>query len=148
MDRAASVAERSAAAGFRAHVVNPVLRVLLRSPAHRLLSGSVLLLEYTGRRTGRRYALPVMYASAGDRLVVMAGQPANKTWWRNFGREPQPVAATVSGKQEPCTVLLLDAGSDEHRQAVQAYQRRFPKMVLDPTAPVLLLTGFAGARTP
>jgi deazaflavin-dependent oxidoreductase (nitroreductase family) len=140
MERADTVAERSAAARFRAHVVNPVLSVLLRSPAHRLLSGSVLLLEYSGRRTGRRYGLPVMYASSGDGFVVMAGQPADKTWWRNFGRDPQPVAVTVDGKRTLCRARLLDASSDEHRQAVEAYQRRFPKMVLDPTAPVLLLT--------
>jgi hypothetical protein len=142
-----SAADRSAAARFRANVLNPVLRVLLRSPAHRLLSGSVLLLEYSGRRSGRGYGLPVMYAAAGDGFVVMAGQPAGKTWWRNFGGGPQPVVATVSGKQDPCTARLLDAGSDEYRQAVEAYQRRFPKLALDPTAPVLLLTGTAGART-
>ena len=143
-----TVAERSAAAGFRAHVVNPVLRALLRSPAHRLLSGSVLLLQYTGRRTGRRYGLPVMYASSGDGFVVMAGQPAAKTWWRNFGCDPQPVAVTVGGKRTLCRARLLDASSDDHRQAVDAYQRRFPKLVLDPTAPVLFLTGPAGAQTP
>jgi len=148
MDRADSVAERSAAARFRAYVVNPVLSVLLRSPAHRLLSGSVLLLEYTGRRTGRRYGLPIMYASSGDGFVVMAGQPADKTWWRNFGCDPQPVAVTVDGKRTLRRARLLDASSDEHRQAVEAYQRRFPKMVLDPTAPVLLLTGPTEARTP
>jgi F420H(2)-dependent quinone reductase len=142
------VADRSAAARFRANVLNPVLRVLLRSPAHRLLSGSVLLLEYSGRRSGRRYGLPVMYAAAGDGFVVMAGQPAGKTWWRNFCGEPQPVVATVSGKQEPCTARLLGAGSDEHRQAVEAYRRRFPKPALDPTAPVLLLTGPAGLGRP
>jgi deazaflavin-dependent oxidoreductase (nitroreductase family) len=148
MERADTVAERSAAARFRAHVVKPVLSVPLRSPAHRLLSGSVLLLEYSGRRTGRRYGLPVMYASSGDGFVVMAGQPADKTWWRNFGRDPQPVAVTVDGKRTLCRARLLDASSDEHRQAVEAYQRRFPKMVLDPTAPVLLLTAPAGASTP
>jgi deazaflavin-dependent oxidoreductase (nitroreductase family) len=123
-------------------VVNPVLGVLLRSPAHRLLSGFVLLLEYTGRHTGRRYGLPVMYGPAGDEFVVMAGQPAHKTWWPNFGCDPQPVAVTVTvrGNQQTCTARLLDISSDAHRQAVQAYQRRFPKMVLDPTAPVLVLT--------
>jgi hypothetical protein len=134
------VADRSAAARFRAHVVNPVLRMLLRSPAHPMLSGSVLLLEYTGHRSGRRFGLPVMYATAGDGWVVIAGKPANKTWWRNFGVEPQPVAATVGGKRTMCTARLLDVGAEEHRQAVTAYRRRFPGMVQDATAPVLLIT--------
>ena len=73
----------------RALVVNPVVRTLLRSPAHRLLSGSLLLLDDTGRRSGRRYVLPVAYAAAGDDLVVVVGQPASKTWWRNFDGAPQ-----------------------------------------------------------
>ena len=40
---------RSPGAQLRAHVFNPVVRAVLRSPAHRLLSGSLLLLEVTGR---------------------------------------------------------------------------------------------------
>ena len=65
----------------QAHFVNPVVRAVLRSRAHRLLSGSFLLLEYTGRRTRNRYVLPVGYVpSGGDGdLVVVAGQYATKT---------------------------------------------------------------------
>jgi hypothetical protein len=44
------MADRPTGHPFRATVVDPVVRTLLRSPAHRSLSGSVLLLEYAGRR--------------------------------------------------------------------------------------------------
>jgi hypothetical protein len=56
----------------RNRVINPLVRVLLRSPAHRVMSRGVLLLTYTGRRSGRRYTLPVQYARAdhGARTVV------------------------------------------------------------------------------
>ena len=83
----------------RGLVVNPVVRTLLRSPAHRLLSGSLLLLDDTGRRSGRRYVLPVAYA--GDDLVVVVGQPATKSWCsptRPGSRVPAfPVRPGVAG---------------------------------------------------
>ena len=46
--------------------INPFVKAVLRSPVHRLLSGSLVLLTYTGRRSGRRYTLPVMYAEQGS----------------------------------------------------------------------------------
>ena len=142
-------ADRSAAARFRAHVVNPVVRVILRSPAHRALSGSVLFLEYTGHRSGRRYGLPVMYASSGDGLVVMAGQPAGKTWWRNFGCEPQAVAVTLGAQRTMGAARLLGVGTEERRQAVEAYRRRFPTVMLDLVAPVLFIVpGDPATRRP
>src|SRR3712207_6318731 len=51
---------------------NAVVLAVLRSRAHRLLSGSAIELRYTGRRSGRLYVLPVQYAGTGDRLVVRA----------------------------------------------------------------------------
>jgi hypothetical protein len=80
--RADSIAARPIrplVANVRAHLVNPVVRRLLRPRAHRLLSGSVLLLEYTGRRSGVRHELPAMFTSVGDCLIVIAGQPGTKT---------------------------------------------------------------------
>jgi hypothetical protein len=45
-------------------LVNPIVRMILRSPVHRLLSGSLAVMTYTGRKSGRRHSLPVMYADA------------------------------------------------------------------------------------
>jgi deazaflavin-dependent oxidoreductase (nitroreductase family) len=134
------VTDRPTGHRFRARVVAPVVRTLLRSPAHRLLSGSVLLLEYAGRRSGQRHALPVMYAPAGEDLVVMAGQPTTKTWWRNFGPSPRPVQVTVRGGQLNCAARRPAVGTDDHEQAVRAYRRRFPRGVPDPGVPVVVLT--------
>jgi deazaflavin-dependent oxidoreductase (nitroreductase family) len=134
-----AMAEQSVAARFRARAVNPLLRVLMRSPLHRMLSGSVLLIAYSGRRSGRRYTLPVMYASAGDDLVVVAGDRERKTWWRNFTSDPQPVSVTLHGRRSAYTARRLDSGTDDYNDAVEAYERRFPGLALDPAAPVIAL---------
>jgi hypothetical protein len=140
------VADRTTGTAFRARVVDPVVGVLLRSPAHGLLSGSMLLLEYTGRHSGRRHALPVMYASAGEDLVVMAGQPTTKTWWHNFGPDPLPVLATIRSDQRTYTARRPDVGTDDHDRALRAYRKRFPRGVPDPEVPVVVLT--PGVRAP
>ena len=65
-------------------LVNPLVRTILCSSAHSLLSGSLAVLTYTGRTSGRRHSLPVMYAESNGELVVFAGRPPDKRWWRNF----------------------------------------------------------------
>ena len=41
--------------------LNPVIGAVLRSPLHPLLSHGLALLHVTGRRSGRRYWIPVGY---------------------------------------------------------------------------------------
>jgi hypothetical protein len=131
---------RTLAARVRAHVVNPVVRGLLRSPAHRVLSRSVLLLAYTGRRSGVRRELPAMYAVLGDRFVVVAGQPDTKTWWRNFAGDVRPVTVTVAGRRGSCRARLLEPRTAEHQLALDAYRRRYPRVPVEEATPVLVLS--------
>jgi hypothetical protein len=133
-------ASRTLAARLRAHVVNPVVRCLLRSPAHRVLSRSVLLLAYTGRRSGVRRELPVMFALLDGRFVVVAGQPDSKTWWRNFVDGAQPVTVTVAGRRVSCRAQLTEPGTAGHQRALDAYRARFPRVPVDDSSPVLVLT--------
>jgi len=41
--------------------LNPLMRALLRSPLHGLLSGMLMLLSYTGRKSGKVYTIPIGY---------------------------------------------------------------------------------------
>ncbi|TFV79517.1 DUF385 domain-containing protein [Blastococcus sp. CT_GayMR19] len=131
---------RTLAATLRGHLVNPVVRYLLRTPAHRLLSGSVLLLAYTGRRSGVRRELPAMFAVLDDRYVVVAGQPETKTWWRNFTGDARPVTATVAGRRHSFRARLLEPSTAEHQLARDAYRRRYPRVPMEDATPVLVLT--------
>ena len=63
---------------------NAVVLAVLRSPAHRLLSGATVELRYVGRRSGQQYALPVQYVRDGSRLLVLPQDLDSKSWWRNF----------------------------------------------------------------
>ncbi len=80
-----SVTERLAAVArpIEDRVVNALVERTLTSRFHSLLSWHLILLSYTGRRSGVRYTTPVMYWDYGDMLV--ATTPSGETdWWRNF----------------------------------------------------------------
>ena len=71
--------------------VNRLTRPLLRSPAHGLLSDRLLLLTFTGRKTGRRFSIPMNYTEQGDSILLVPQPPERTTWWRNLRGEGAPV---------------------------------------------------------
>ena len=74
------------------------MRGLLRSPLHRLASGRLALITVTGRRSGREYTLPVLYAQEGDRVTVEVGWAESKVWWRNL-RDGRDVRLRLRGEE-------------------------------------------------
>jgi hypothetical protein len=87
-----------------------------------------------------RRELPAMFAVLDDHYVVVAGQPETKTWWRNFAGEGRPVTVTVAGRCRSCRARLVRPGSVEHRQALDTYRRRYPRVPVADGSPVLLVT--------
>lgn len=79
--------------------INRGLAALLRSPLHRVASGRVALLTYTGRRSGRQYTIPVFYRDKGDRVTVAVGWPDRKVWWRNLTGAGGAVTVRVRGEE-------------------------------------------------
>ncbi len=69
-------------------LLNPLVRALLCSPLHGLLSHNTLVLEFTGGKSGRTYRTPVSYFENGGRVHCFAAR--GSAWWRNF-EEPAPV---------------------------------------------------------
>ena len=60
---------------------NDFIKIMLRSPLHRMFSGSIMLITVTGRKSGRAITTPVNYDSDGDTLWVISNR--NRNWWRN-----------------------------------------------------------------
>ena len=110
------------------HTINPLLRRLLRSPLHRPLSGSLLLLTYQGRQSGRRFSLPVMYLREDQMLSIIPAHPEQKVWWRNL-RGGAPVRVHLRGKRLSGRAEVI-AGKDQPAAVADVlgrYLRRFPR---------------------
>jgi hypothetical protein len=82
-------------------LVNPVVRRVARSPASRW-TGELLLLEFTGRRTGRQLSVPVLGRHHGDALYALT----DGTWALNFSGGA-PVRVTYRGSTRTATGVLV-----------------------------------------
>jgi len=74
---------------------NNIMVWLLRSPLHGLLSGNMMVINYTGRKSGKAYRLPVSYLRLDDTLLTISFK--NRTWWRNL-RGGASVTIHLQGK--------------------------------------------------
>jgi hypothetical protein len=74
-------------------VVNVPMRVLLRLPFRTPLSGRLMLVSYTGRKTAKAYEQPVSYVQQGDTLL----SPGGGAWKWNL-RDGQPVRIWLGGR--------------------------------------------------
>jgi hypothetical protein len=107
---------------------NAIVSAVLRSPIHRVLSGSIDLLRYTGRRSGRVITTPTQYACLGDDLVVVVGRPASKVWWRNFTDE-RDVDVLVRGSWRAMRGRAVLGATEPETVAslLDTYLERFPR---------------------
>jgi hypothetical protein len=107
--------------------LNPLVVWLLRSPLHRLLDGGLMLITVTGRRSARRYTIPVGYQRDGDLLHVLVSKARRKQWWRNY-REPSPVEVRLCGERRHGEARVVPVESALFRDVVAATLRRIPML--------------------
>lgn len=77
----------------------------------RLVDNDMLLLTTTGRRSGRRHTIPLLYLRDGADLLVIAswgGRSNHPEWYLNLVAEPQ-VTVRVPRCRFPATATTLDA---------------------------------------
>jgi deazaflavin-dependent oxidoreductase (nitroreductase family) len=109
---------------------NAVVETILKSPAHPILSRSMVLIRYVGNRSGNEHTLPVQYADTHHGLVVVVGRPETKTWWRNFTEMGQ-ARVLLKGTWTPMTAHTIRGADDPEAVTplLRAYAQRYPKIV-------------------
>jgi hypothetical protein len=126
---------------------NGLVLAVLRSPTHRLVSGMVIELRYTGRRTGREYVLPVQYAATSDRLVIRPQAVQRSTWWRSF-HTPTPVTVRLAGRIRRGTAHLVAAHEPAWEQARKLYSSRWRRSSKRMTGPLVVISLEPGSAPP
>ena len=84
------------------HLVNPVVRLVTRSPLARW-TGDLTLLIFTTRRTDRLLRVPVLAHQLGPSLLVFT----DAGWAANF-REPRPLTVIRRGRRHQAQAVLND----------------------------------------
>jgi hypothetical protein len=88
---------------------NPLIILLMHSPLHRIASGAIVVLTYNGRKTGKRYRVPLSYVHDDDCLLILTFR--SRTWWR--GIDPDvPVSVRLEGCDYPALVEILEEPRD------------------------------------
>jgi F420H(2)-dependent quinone reductase len=118
---------------------NGLVLAVLRSRVHWLLSGMVVELRYTGRRTAREYVLPVQYAADGERLVVRPQAVKCSNWWRNF-HTPTPVTVRLAGQIRRGTAHLVTVPEPAWEQARRSYTSRWRRPARRMSGPFVVIS--------
>ena len=104
-------------------IINPTIGLMLRSPAHFLMSGSLLLITFTGVRTGRSYSTPLRYLRDGETIRCFTSKDSR--WWRNL-RHGARVLLTLQGVGTPYQASIIVDEPDRVRQLLTDYLRQHP----------------------
>ena len=75
-------------------IVNRLMSLLLRSPLHGVASRSIMLITFTGRKSGRSYTTPISYDREGDLVTAFTGA----RWWKNLSGGA-PVTLNVKNRE-------------------------------------------------
>ena len=104
--------------------INPMMALLLRSPLHFVVSGSLLLITFVGKRSGRSYTTPLRYVRDG--ATVRCFSSRNTRWWRNLvgGAEVRLRIRGADGRYQ-ASVILDDPSRIE--ELLKAYLAQYPQ---------------------
>jgi hypothetical protein len=86
-------------------VLNAVMRIVLRSPLHSLRSRRVVLLGFRGRRSGRRYRMPVSYWEPTPSELVCLTSATWSRWWHSL--DGTDVVIWLRGRERAGQVELV-----------------------------------------
>ena len=115
-------------------VVRPTIQSGFGTPC--LTPWGLVVLEHTGRRTGRTYESPLLALRLGRRVVVTTYRRDRSQWVRNLEEQPE-IHLWLNGRRKPYRAMVL-RGDSEPEDALTRVGHRLLQ-----NAQALLAAGFA-----
>jgi deazaflavin-dependent oxidoreductase (nitroreductase family) len=100
------------------------MRFLLRSPLHWLMSSSLMMITYTGRKSGKLYTTPVRYLRTNSSIQCFTS--ADTKWWRNL-RGGAEVTLTIQGEDKHFLAKVIENDLEKTREELRHYLTVFPQ---------------------
>jgi len=110
---------------FAYKIANPIVKTLLRSPLHKIASGSLTLLHFTGRKSGRRFVTPLSYVRKQNTVWLLSAHSTR--WWMNLRGSDTAVALEIARTTYSGKARLWEADSAELRDRVRRYLIALPR---------------------
>lgn len=105
--------------------LNPVITFLLRSPLHGIASGSLALLHFRGRKSGREFVTPLSYTRENGTVRFLSAHSTR--WWMNLRGEGVPVSIEIARETHTGRARLLDGDSEQLREGVRRFLTALPR---------------------
>ena len=102
-------------------IVNRGMKLVLRSPAHGMVSKTVLLITFTGRKSGKIYTTPVDYSQDGDQVTIFT----HADWWKNL-TGVAPVTLRIRGRELQGLAEPVAADKQAVAAGLAAHLRKVP----------------------
>ncbi len=90
---------------FMNTIANPFVKLLAHSSLHHLVDKNVVLITYTGRKSGLTKTVPVNYLLEEKTIHVISVR--NRNWWRNL-KGGATVEVLLKGKMRNAWAVLLE----------------------------------------
>lgn len=91
--------------GFLTNIWNGFNKTILKSRMHGLTSRNIVLITFTGRKSGKSYTTPVNYTQDGNILRITSS--TDRQWWRNLKANPE-VELHLRGKAVRGTAQVFE----------------------------------------
>ena len=105
-------------------LINPPVKWLLSSSLHGLMSSNTLLLEFTGRKSGRALSTPISYYYDGQAAHCFTSRSYG--WWRNLVAD-QAVQVTLQGHRQGSTPYVEVSDLELMGAQLDAFLRAVPR---------------------
>ncbi len=103
-------------------IINPTMNRLLRSPWHHLFSKRIMTVSYLGKKSGKRFNIPISYFRNGNTVYCFT----NGVWRFNFNTKS---AATlrIAGRNFSAQGQLFDGDQEQQINIMSAYFKAVPQ---------------------
>jgi deazaflavin-dependent oxidoreductase (nitroreductase family) len=113
---------------------DPLMKWLLRSPFHGMISKGVMLVSVRGRKSGKTISTPTNYVREGNMLWVISWR--DRKWWRNL-RGGADVRLRLAGKEVRGCGRVIEEQKAVGQSLIDYYRRvpnnaRYVGIGLDP----------------
>ena len=102
-------------------LLNKTMKFVLRSPLHGVISKYLLLITFTGRKSGKTYTTPVSYAQENGDVTIFT----HANWWKNL-RGGARVRLRLRGRDVDGQAEPIAEPKQEIADALAAHLRKSP----------------------
>lgn len=104
--------------------INVIVTLLLKSPVHGFFSDSLMVIYFTGRKTGKGFRTPVRYQRDADKVICFTSKETR--WWPNVKAKPE-VTLLIGGDMKKYHAEVITDDLQRISPALAENIRLFPQ---------------------